>query len=145
MQFRVANQTGDVVVLQQRIGEDVGRGEAGPCSGYVAYRERKTYGNSAMEAAQSEICSRWASSSVMVDMHGARWVGRGQSGGDAGVNTQRATVLGIALTSSDVKHLGASTLQIHLGLTHTSPSRPPQLPFLSTEPLLPAIVHSFFP
>ncbi len=32
MEFGISDQACDIVVLQQRVGEDLGRGEAGVCS-----------------------------------------------------------------------------------------------------------------
>ena len=69
MRLGIADQTGDIVVLQQRIGEYLGRGKAGRGSEEQTAADMElAYCSSAMEAAQSEICSRWLSSSVMTDM-----------------------------------------------------------------------------
>ena len=69
MRLGIADQTGDIVVLQQRIGEYLGRGKAGRVSEEQTAADMElAYCSSAMEAAQSEICSRWLSSSVMTDI-----------------------------------------------------------------------------
>jgi hypothetical protein len=68
MEFGISDQARDIVVLQQRVGEDLGRGEAGCVQSNVAVKGWWTNGNSAIDVAQSEICSRWASKSAMTDM-----------------------------------------------------------------------------
>jgi hypothetical protein len=69
MSFGIADETGDIMVLQQRIGEYLGRGKAGRGSEeQTAADMGLAYCSSAIEAAQSEICSRWLSSSVMTDI-----------------------------------------------------------------------------
>jgi hypothetical protein len=68
MQLGVADQTRNIMVLEQRVREYLGRSEAVPSVGRRDVFIKVAYGSSEIDSAQSEICSRCASRSVMTDM-----------------------------------------------------------------------------
>lgn len=78
MQLRVSYQARDIMVLQQCVCEDLGRSESGCVQSNAWTSGQWTYGNSAIDDAQSEICSRCASKRVMLDS--VQNVGRARRG-----------------------------------------------------------------
>lgn len=82
-----------------------------------------TYGRSAMEAAQSEICSRWASRRAMTDMRGSSCDVCDAPMAEAGVNKRaKPSALGLRFSGARVSEAaGASASSLKDPQSQTTP------------------------